>query len=185
MKNRTIYDVLENVMKNYSYTIEKEGNKVNLYGKVYIARVEVTVTDEKIVYLSGDINDDSRLELAIKSFKEGLKEKVAEVIKSHAEELTDDEAMIDKLLYEMKVLAKKLQETEEELALAKEKINGLEIEKLNQPYPWVNPNPWSTGITWETKIGDPPGWLDNNTTCSEEEYMKRFQFPNNLGIKYD
>ena len=178
MKNRTVYEVLDSVMENYSYTIEKEGKKVSLTGKVSIRKIDVSVTHEKTLYQHGDPNDSYKLENAIKTFKEELRNKVAEIIKSHAEELTDDEAMIDKLLYEMKRLTEELERTKEELALANQRISQLEIEKLVQPYqpqpwttpntaPWVNPNPWSTGITWETKIGDPPGWLDkNNITCS-------------------
>ena len=181
MKNRTVYEVLDSVMENYSYTIEKEGRKVTISGKVYIDRIDATVTDLINVYTQGDGNDEYRIENAIKQFKESLKKKVAEVIKSHEEELTDDEAMIDKLLYEVKSLTKKLEEAEEELALAREKISKLELEKSVQPYqpypwttpntgPWDNPNPWTTGITWETIIGDPPGWLDkDNITCSTGE----------------
>jgi hypothetical protein len=171
MKNRTVYDVLDSVMENYTYTNEREGRKVTLYGKVYIERIDVHVSHEKTIYLQGDVNDEHKLEGTIRTFKDELKGKVAEVIKGHAEELTDDEAMIDKLLYEVKVLTKKLGEAEEELALAREKIARLENERLGtqpyQPYPWTNPNPWATGITWETKIGDPPGWMDNTTTCDE------------------
>ena len=181
MRNRTVYDVLDSVMDNYSYTIEKEGRKVTISGKVYIDRIDATVTDLINVYTQGDVNDEYRIENAIKQFKESLKKKVAEVIKSHEEELTDDEAMIGKLLYEVKSLTKKLEEAEEELALAREKISKLELEKSVQPYqpypwttpdtgPWVNPNPCSTGITWETIIGDPPGWMDkDNITCSTGE----------------
>ena len=186
MKNRTVYDVLDSVMENYSYTIEKEGKKVTLTGKVYISKINVTVTHEKTLYQHGDSNDSYKLENAIKAFKEELRNKVAEVIKSHAEELTDDEAMIDKLLYEVKRLTEEVERTKEELALANQKISQLEFEKLVQPYqlypwttpnpastgttPWDNPNPWSTGITWETTIGDQPGWMDkNNITCSTGE----------------
>lgn len=183
MKNRTVYEVLEEVMRNYSYTIEKDGKKVTLTGKVYIERIGETVTHEKTVFQVGDGDDERQLENVIRSFKDGLRSKVAEVIKNHAEELTDDEAMIDKLLYEVKRLTEELEKTKEELALANQKISQLEFEKLVQPYqpqpwtipnpastgttPWVNPSPWSTGITWETQIGDPPGWLDKNSiTCS-------------------
>ena len=178
MKNRTVYDVLDSVMENYSYTIEKEGKKVMLTGKVYIAKIDATVTHEKTFYQHGDSNDRYKLENAIKTFKEELRNKVAEVIKSHAEELTDDEAMIDKLMYEVKKLTEELQRTKEELASANQRIGQLELEKYVQPYqpypwttpntgPWDNPNPWSTGITWETTIGDPPDWMNkNNITCS-------------------
>ena len=170
MKNRTVYDVLASVMENYSYTIEREGRKITLSGKVFISKIDVTVTHEKTFYQNGDVNDEYKLEGAVKTFKEELRGKVADVIKSHAEELTDDEAMIDKLLYEVKKLTN-----------AHQRIDQLENEKLIQPYqpypwatpntgPWDNPNPWSTGITWETIIGDPPGWMDkNNITCSTGE----------------
>lgn len=195
MKNRTVYDVLDSVMENYSYTIEKEGKKVSLTGKVYISKIDVTVTHEKTFYQNGNSNDNYKLENAIKTFKEELKNKVADIIKSHAEELTDDEAMIDKLLYEVKRLTEELERTKEELALANQKISQLEFEKLVQPYqpspwtvpnpastgttPWDNPNPWSTGITWETKIGDPPGW---NITCSTGEGNTSATYGNGDGV---
>ena len=177
MKNRTVYEVLDSVMENYSYTIEKEGKKVTLTGKVYIGKIDVTVTNEKTLYQYGDSNDNYKLETAIKAFKEELRNKVAEVIKSHAEELTDDEAMIDKLQQEVKSLRKKVKELEEELNEAKSKINGLEFEKLTRE-PIINPatpnpftNPWAPGtapwITYENTIGDPPDWMNkNNITCS-------------------
>lgn len=178
MKNRTVYDVLDRVMENYSYTIEKEGKKVTISGKVYIDRIDTEVNDLVIVYMHGDPNDEFRLENSIKNFKESLKKKVADVIKNHEVELTDDEAMIDKLLYEVASLTKKLEKAEEELAIANEKISRLELEKSIQPYqpypwttpntgPWDNPNPWSTGITWETIIGDQPDWMNkNNISCA-------------------
>ena len=175
MKNRTVYEVLDKVMENYTYTIEQTGKKVHLFGKVYIERVDVTVTHEKTFYKTDGVNSGYKFENDIKSFKEELKSKVAEVIKSHAEELTDDEAMIDKLLYEVKSLRKTVKELEEELNEAKSKINGLEFEKLTRE-PIINPatpypNPWTTGttpwITYEHTIGDQPDWMDkNNITCS-------------------
>ena len=194
MKNRTVYDVLDSVMENYSCTIEKEGKKVMLTGKVYIDKIDATITHEKTFYQHGDPNDDYKLESAIKAFKEELRGKVADVIKSHAEELTDDEAMIDKLLYEVKKLTEELQRTKEELASANQRISQLELEKyvqLYQPYPWttpntepwVNPNPWATGITWETQIGDPPGWMDkNNITCSTDEGNTSATYGNGDGV---
>ena len=121
MKNRTVYEVLDSVMENYSYTIEKEGKKVTLTGKVYIGKIDVTVTHEKTLYQYGDSNDNYKLETTIKTFKEELRNKVAEVIKSHAKELTDDEAMIDKLLHEVKRLTEEVERTKEELALANQK----------------------------------------------------------------
>ena len=170
MKNRTIYEVLNNVMENYSYTIEKEGKKISLTGKVYISKIDVTVTHEKTLYQHGDCNDSYKLENAIKTFKEELRSKVADVIKSHAEELTDDEAMIDKLLYEVKKLTEELQKTKGELASANQRINQLELNKNTQPYqiyPQITPNTPLAGITWETFIGDQPDWMNRqNITCS-------------------
>lgn len=163
MKNRTIYEVLNNVMENYSYTIEKEGKKISLTGKVYISKIDVTITHEKTIYQHGDCNDSYKLENAIKAFKEELRSKVADVIKSHAEELTDDEAMIDKLLYEVKKLTEELQKTKGELASANQRINQLELNKNTQPYqiyPQTTPNTPLTGITWETLIGDQPDWMN-------------------------
>ena len=157
-------------MENYSYTIEKEGKKISLTGKVYISKIDVTVTHEKTIYQHGDCNDSYKLENAIKTFKEELKTKVADIIKSHAEELTDDEAMIDKLLYEVKKLTEELQKTKGELASANQRINQLELNKNTQPYqiyPHTTPNTPLTGITWETFIGDQPDWMNrNNITCS-------------------
>lgn len=205
MKNRTIYEVLDSVMENYTYTIEQTGNKIHLFGKVYIERIDVTVTHEKTFYKTDDVNSGYKLENGIKSFKEELRNKVADIIKSHAEELTDDEAMIDKLLYEVKRLTEELERTRKELELANHRISQLEFEKLVQPYqpypwttpnpastgttPWDNPNPWSTGITWETQIGDPPGWMDkNNITCDFSTSTSIFD-ENNVkadpGIGYD
>ena len=170
MKNRTIYEVLNNVMENYSYTIEKEGKKISLTGKVYISKIDVTVTHEKTIYQHGDCNDSYKLENAINTFKEELRNKVADIIKSHAEELTDDEAMIDKLLYEVKKLTEELQKTKGELASANQRINQLELNKNTQPYqiyPQITPNTPLTGITWETFIGDQPDWMNRqNITCS-------------------
>ena len=176
MKNRTIYEVLNNVMENYSYTIEKEGKKISLTGKVYISKIDVTVTHEKTIYQHGDCNDSYKLENAINTFKEELKNKVADIIKSHAEELTDDEAMIDKLLYDVKKLTEELQKAKEELVSANQRIQQLELEVQlctapNTPSTgttiWDKPNPWSTGITWETFTKVQPDWMkQQNMTCT-------------------
>lgn len=182
MKNRTIYDVLDQVMENYTCTIEQTGKKVCLSGKVYIERIDTTVTNESIFYKTGEREDEYRLETAIKRFKEGLRNKVAEVIKSHAEELTDDEEMIKKLQYEITTLKKTISKTEQELCdtkrdldEARAKIAQLELEKsITLPYAPATPytgttTPW---ITWQTEpreipteIGDKSWWCDNST-CS-------------------
>lgn len=189
MKNRTIYEVLNNVMENYSYTIEKEGKKISLTGKVYISKIDVTVTHEKTLYQHGDCNDSYKLENAIKTFKEELRSKVADVIKSHAEELTDDEAMIDKLLYEVKKLTEELQKTKGELASANQRINQLELNKNTQPYqiyPQTTPNTPLTGITWETFIKDQPDWMNRqNITCSISDESTSTTYGTGDGIHND
>ena len=180
MKNRTVYEVLDEVMQDYLYSIQKTGNKVEIKGSVFIPRIDIEVTHEKVFYYSPEDKNllvdsgNAKLARAITTFKEELREKVASVIKEYKEELTDDEAMINKLQCEIKSLRKGLAETEEELKEAKEKIARLELERLNTqplPYtPWTNPTPWTTGITWNTEIGDEPGWMDKNTiTCDNPD----------------
>ena len=180
MKNRTIYEVLDKAMEDYSYSIKKTGNKVEIKGSVFIPRVDIEVTHEKEFHYSPAdknlISDerDARLAKAIIIFKEELKDKVASIIKAHKLELTDDEAMIERLQYDIKSLQKELAAKEEELKESRDKIAKLELERLGTqpytPYPWTNPNPWSTGITWETQIGDQPDWMNkNNITCSTGE----------------
>ena len=185
MKNRTIYDVLDQVMENYTYTIEQTGKKVCLSGKVYIERIDTTVTHEKTFYKSGDINDTYMLEAEIKKFKEGLRDKVAEVIKSHAEELTDDEEMIKKLQYEIATLKKAISQTEQELCDARAKIAQFELEKtMNTPYtPYTPPcptypeiTPWGP-CTWGTSTGDSPDWYNDfkitSKTTEDELFLDR------------
>jgi len=189
MRNRTIYDVLDKTMEDYSYSIKKTGNKVEIKGSVTVPRVEIEVTHEKVFYYTPEerdaladmgINNNLVLSKVVASFKEELKDKVASVIKEHKEELIDDEVMIKRLQSQIRELQGMLGETETELKKAREEITRLELEKVTtQPYPWGNPTPWSTGttpwspgITWETQIGDPPGWLDHSTTCdSPGEYI--------------
>lgn len=167
MKNRTIYEVLDRVMEDYSYSLTKTGKKVEVTGKVYIERIDIEVTHAKTIYLTDGTNTKG-LEPAIRSFKDELKNKVAEVIKAHAEELTDDEEMIAKLQYEVKQLKKALETTEKSLKEAKDRITELETERLVN-IPWVNPNPWATGITWNTSggTGTPPNEWDFRITCDK------------------
>ena len=184
-------------MQDYSYSIQKTGNKVEIKGSVYVPRVDVTVTHEKVFYYAPEdrnpLFDDvsTKLSKAIVTFKEELKEKVASVIKEHKEELTDDEAMIDKLQSEVKSLKKSLTKTEEELKEAKETIRRLELERNGTqplPYvPWTNPNPWATGITWNTEIGDEPDWMNKNTiTCENMAHLDyKSDASNGIGITYD
>lgn len=173
MKNRTIYDVLDKVMEDYRYEIEKKGSKVVLKGEVYIPRIDETISHKMEFYCS-DKSEKDLFRMKIEQFKDELKSLVAKTLKNYEVELTDDEEMIDKLLYEVKSLKKKLVGKEKELSEAKTRIRELETE-LNEkeglatipymPYPSV-PNPWATGITWETEIGDYPGWLDKkDITC--------------------
>ena len=176
MKNRTVYEVLDSVMQDYAYSIKKEGKRVEISGSVVIKKIGVTVSHEKTVifkeeskvrpYGNGYVDD---LERAIGLFKEELRNKVADVIREHKEELTDDDAMIKKLLEEVAYYKEKLEETEKELAEAKGKITTLELEKITSvpypPYQPANPYPWQTGITWGT--GDPDPNVVKQSTTSE------------------
>lgn len=160
MKNRTVYDVLDKIMEDYSYSIKKTGNKVEISGSVYIDRLDETVTFEKTIYCV-----DGNVRTAIEKFKEELRSRVAKVVSDNKEILTDDNALIKNLLDQVK-------ELRAELDAAKQRIRSMELEKIYplNPYPWTTPNtnPWSTGITWETQIGDQPDWLDKNKiTCQK------------------
>ena len=196
MKNRTIYEVLDKTMENYSYSIKKTGNKVELKGSVVVPRIDIEVTHEKIFYYTqedkknlSNVGTTNELVLSkvIAGFKDELKEKVVSVIKEHKEELTDDEVMIEKLQYEIKFLKKSLSATEEELKKSKEEIAKLELEKISTqpytPYPWINPMPCSTGITVCDSTGTEPGWMnydisyrgfnDHTTTDNLDIYKRK------------
>lgn len=177
MKNRTVYEVLDKVMEDYSYSIKKAGRKVEITGSVYISRLDMEVTHEKIFYYASDkyssVNgDNGGLAKAILSFKSELKDKVAKVISEHKDILTDDDAMIKKLLDEVSYLKETLNTTETELKAAKERIHTLELEKLTTvPY-----TPWSTGttpwITWDNGegTGKKPDYVWKPTiTCEHNE----------------
>lgn len=168
MKNRTIYDVLDQVMNDYQYEIKKTGNRFEVKGSVFIPRIEITVRHEEAFYTEKD--DNAFLASKINKFKETLRTLVASTIKEHEEELTDDEMLIDKFMYEIKSLKKKLSEKEDKLAKATEKIASLQRE-LNEkssktmtytPYPW-DLRDAATGVTWEPFTGDPTGWNDSQT----------------------
>ena len=169
MKNRTVYDVLDQVMKDYQYEIKKTGNRFEVKGSVFIPRVEITVRHEETFYTEKD--DNTFLASKINKFKETLKALVASTIKEHEEELTDDEMLIDKLMYEIKSLKKKLSDKEYKLEKATEKIASLQQELLEKSYKTTpyTPYPWdlrdnATGVTWEPTVGDPIGWNDSQTS---------------------
>ena len=179
MKNRTIYDVLEKAMENYSYSIKRTNDrKVEIRGSIIIPRIDVEVTHELTFWYGPEDKEsikDIRLIKAITTFKEELKDKVVSVIKEHKEELTDDEAAIKKLLSTNKFLKEALSNTETELKKAREEIAKLELEKiarpLYEPSPWTIPTPvpnTTPWITWETQIGDQPDWLGKNIISSTD-----------------
>ena len=47
MKTRTLYDVLDKVMRDYTYIIKKEDNQIYLSVEVYIKQLDQKVTYEK------------------------------------------------------------------------------------------------------------------------------------------
>ena len=165
---------MNKVMEDYTYSITKTGNKVYISGSVCIEQIDLEINHSKTLYLPENGKQDG-LEKAISSFKKEFRDKVAEVVKVHSDELTDDEEMIKKLSFELKLANNKIRELEKRLYESLEEIEQGKSVRPYWPYPlttpntepWDNPNPWSTGITWETQIGDPPGWKDkNNITCS-------------------
>ncbi len=172
MRNRTVYQVLEETMEDYSYSIKKTGRVVEIKGSVFIPKIEIEITHEKEIHLGSSENSyvcgESRLIEAIKCFKNELRDKVAKVIEENKSLLTDDDEMIQKLQSDIKELKKELEK-------AKEEIAKLEIEKLGtNPYipytPWTSPNPWSTGITWGDGTGDNPNPFPNTITCKMNDY---------------
>lgn len=180
MKNRTVYDVLDQIMEDYSYTIKKVGKKVDISGSVYIDKLDITVNHEKTFYYpdadrAENWKNSGGLQKVMNAFKEELKNKVVQVIKENRQVLTDDSILIKDLLAQAKELKERINTLEEELDEAKQRIRSMELEKIYplNPYPWTTPNtnPWSTGITWETQIGDQPDWLDKNKiTCQKATF---------------
>lgn len=168
MKNRTIYDALDQIMENYTYSVSKNGRKVELKGSVYIERIDIEVSHEKSFYVDPDGRDS--MERNVAKFKEELRKKVCEVVKDHQDELTDDEAMIEKLLYEIKALNKENAFLKKDLKEANEKITKLELEKITLPYTGTTPTIpwWQTGITYCS--GDScPDHPEQTLTCNNTE----------------
>ena len=148
MKERTIYDVLDEVMKDYTYKVKKQGNTLDFEGWVYIPKLDETVYHEAIHYfnnLDPKQYNDAYMEDCAEKFKKALKGKVAKVISEHREELTDDAHCISSLLEKVK----KLKKENDEL---KEKIERLENEKYTEPgivdVPIPNPAFPNIGDPW-------------------------------------
>lgn len=168
MKNRTIYDALSKIMENYNYSVKKEGRRVKLSGSVYIDRIDIDVSHEKTFYI--DPKDENSLAKNIKAFKEELTNKVSEIVKDHRDELTDDEAMIDKLLYQIKSLNKELAQTKENLKRANDRIFQLENRNNWLTYPCDNiPRPIE--ITYSDNTNDIATIDSGKITCNEGQNL--------------
>jgi len=160
MKNRTIYDVLDKVMEDYSYSIKKTGNKVELKGEVYIQRLDRVVTHDKIVWFSADCNN---LKEQVEIFKDEFKNLVVKVLKEHQLVLTDDEEMIKKLMAQCKELREELEKAKKREKELQTRIDELEIEKYGYPV-----NPLWTGVTYGPDYtGTPPDEWHYHITCDD------------------
>lgn len=148
MKERTIYDVLDEVMKDYTYKVKKQGNVLDYEGWVYIPQLDETVHHEAIHYFNDKNHkeyNDAYMEDTAKSFKATLKDKVVKVLLEHKEELTDDARYISSLLEKIKKLNKEIDEL-------KEKISRLENDQYIEPgivdIPVPNPAFPNIGEPW-------------------------------------
>ena len=176
MKNRTVYEVLDDVMQDYAYSIKKERNRVEITGSVVIKKIGITVTHEKTVIFPEENSVRAYrdgLERVIGIFKEELRSKVADVINEHKKELTNDDVLIERLLNEVSSLKEKLDETEAVLNAARDRVRELELEKVNWPYtpsgiPWTT-SPWSTGITWDPSRQFDPNVVTPTITCEAND----------------
>ena len=162
MINRTIYDVLDKVMEDYSYSIKKTGNKVELKGEVYIEQLDMTVTHEKTVYCV-DGTTTNKLQQTIDSFGDEFKNKVVKVLTEYKLVLTDDDEMIKKLMAQCKELREELENTKEREKKLQDRVNELEIEKYGYQV-----NPLWTGVTYDPGYtGTPPNEWHYHITCDD------------------
>lgn len=170
-----MYQVLEEIMQDYTYTVKKDGNKFKLYAEIYIKKLDETVTHNKEV-----ISENMDLEGIVKTFRNELKEKVAAVLKNHKDEVLDDDKLIESLNKKIAALNEELGMTKKDLAVALQKITELELKlaapsnPIYVPYPEDPPHvPWRTSpsipdIPWDRyRI-----WCQSNTSDDDGMELK-------------
>ena len=162
MVNRTIYDVLDKVMEDYSYSIKKTGNKIELNGEVYIPRLDRIVAHTKIVYCA-----NGNLQETVGNFRDELKNMVVKVLKENKLVLTDDDEMIKSLMDQCKELREELENAREREKELKERVNELEMEKMAYPY-YPSTYPMRPGVTYgPDRTETPPNEWYYRITCDE------------------
>ena len=180
MKNKTLYDVLNQVMDDYCYAITKTGREIFLSGKIRIKKLNEVVSYDK-KYIIDDDDTDKNMEIRIRQFKEEVKEKVAEKLKEHKEELLDDDYMIERLWSEnisLNADNERLRKQVEELTYSTKKMDERirELEEnpkfigvpagIEQPY---CPPPGTTGYRPYANGLKPEIWCSSSTDEGKNE----------------
>lgn len=174
MKTRTVYDILDDVMKDYEYTLKKEGNKIEVTGKVVIKKLGKVVDYSKEFYVQ-DNEPNGAMEKRICGFKDEFRKKIVDEIKLHKELLEDDDMLIDHLLDEIycqkrenEQLKKRIEQLENDL------IVDIQIPTQTPAFPGPE-QPWDIGKVWcssSTNFGESvkrkTGDSIRNTTLNNE-----------------
>lgn len=164
MKTRTVYDILDDVMKDYEYTLKKEGNKIDVTGKVVIKKLGKVVDYSKEFYVQ-DNEPNGAMEKRICGFKDEFRKKIVDEIKLHKELLEDDDMLIDHLLDEIYC-----QKRENEQL--KKRIEQLEKDLIvDVPFP-ATPIPTYPTYPWTMPDTGTPPWDANKIWCSTSSDYK-------------
>lgn len=149
MKTRTVYDILDDVMKDYEYTLKKEGNKIAVTGKVTIKKLGKIVEYSKEFYVQND-EPDGAMEKRICGFKDEFRKKIVDEIKQYKEFLEDDDILIDHLLDEIYCLKRDNAQLKERVEqLEKDLIVNIPLPTPNVPNPvYPGQQPWDIGKIW-------------------------------------
>ena len=134
MRRKTINEIFEQVMQNYTYSVTRNGQNVEITGCVSIDGIGREITFKKVFRID-QYNGGLRVEQMVFDFKEEFGEKIKKVIEENYELLSDDREMIDYLNLKIKELNEELEKVRRELEA--EKIKNV---PLVQPYqPWAVP----------------------------------------------
>ena len=164
MHTLSLYDILENVMEDYTYTLKKKGNKLEVTGTVYIELLneEVTLKEEFCVNSA----KSGITEAYIRDFKTAFRKKVLDKLQENKEVLLDHNALFKKLYNQIVELREELEAVKEE----NRRLHGssLTCPDITPVSPYVAPqspgttpwNPWPSPIWCSTdsnsKINDEP-----------------------------